>query len=316
MDTAIIVVNYRTPWHLDLCLQSVFKHTQNFHLFLVQNSPDNKSLEVGEKFKKLYPEKVTVIVNEKNLGYVGGVNSAYTEAMKYERVCLLNSDIIVSPGWLDAMNKVLDENPDVVQVYPDTNSHYPDQFIWKLVKKLPMLSDWLYQFHANINPPRSSKRGFEETKEFYWSVGGYCNLFRAEFFRDLGYFLDTGIVHGYWDDFDLAYYLRQFGKVGTCYDSYVFHFLNTSFKKTKLLSPSQKEQLAFWNGMYIMHKWRERISAELADISTQMVGDLTLGSEVVKMFTIYKGLVAQKADTIEFIRSRPAMLVAKELMGQ
>lgn len=290
MKTAIIVVNYRTPWHTDKCLEGIFKHTSDFHLFLVQNAPDLASISVGEKYQAAFPDQVTVIKNETNLGYVGGVNSAYVQAMNYERVCLVNSDLIVTAGWLSNMNKVLDEHADVVQVYPDSNSHYPEKFIWKLVKKLPFVADKLYRYQLYNNPPRSQKRGFEETTEFYWAIGGYCNLFRTEPFKDKGYFLDPNIVHGYWDDFDLAFYLRQFGKVGTCYDSYVFHFLNTSFKNLKM-NPQTKTLLAFYNGLYVMDKWHTQIHEELKNLSAVEFTRLVEFSSVIQMYAKYLGTI-------------------------
>lgn len=314
---AIVVVNYRTPWHLNLCLQSVFKHTQNFHLFLVQNSPDAYSLRVGNMFKAKYPEQITIIHNQKNLGYVGGVNSAYSEILKYERICLLNSDIIVTQGWLATLNEVLDKNPDVVQVWPDTNSHYPEKGFWRLVQRLPWGLNKLYRYRVSFGPPRSVKKDilFEAGQEFYWSYAGYCNLSRVEPYRQLGYILDPNIVHGYWDDFDQSYYLRQFGKVGISYRAYVFHFLNASFNQVQSINRSQKQELASLNGLYVMQKWQERLAADTKHFEPAYLQQLASGSEVIKTYLEFLHRKASDASFFSWIQTIPAKAVGEKFLG-
>lgn len=306
--TAIIVVNFQTPWHLNLCLQSLFKHTTNFHLFLVQNAPDADSLKVGEKFKAQHPDDTTIIINDKNEGYVGGVNSAYNAAMNYERVCFVNSDIIVTASWLDALNDVFDRFPDVVQVCPDTNSHYPETRFWKYVQRLPFGLNKLYRFRVNFNPPRDSDSDadFGEVSTFYYFPGGFCNLVRAEHFKQLGYFLDPGIVHGYWDDFDLAYYLRQFGRVGSIRRSYVFHFLNASINKVNEDREGMKQDLMQLNGLYVMYKWQQRLRKDLQRITIQTVLKDLQKSYVLQMVINTFGLESVYPDFSKFIDSKPA----------
>lgn len=316
MKTAIIIVNYRTPWHLDLCLGSVFKHTTDFHLFLVQNSPDTESLKVGEKYKSQFPDQITIIVNEQNQGYVGGVNSAYTEAMNYERVCFVNSDIIVTVGWLKELNGVFDRFSDVVQVCPDTNNHYPEKKFWRIVQKLPFGLSKLYQHRVNYNPPRAqdANADFSEVSSFYYFPGGYCNLVRSEFFKELGYFLDPNIIHGYWDDFDLAYYLRQFGRVGSIPRSYVFHFLNASFNKVNENKAGMKQSLMQLNGLYVMDKWRDRLKQDLAQINNEQLLTDVRTSHVLQTVINYLGLVEAKPELQEYIRSIPAREIGAEFL--
>src|SRR5689334_13331005 len=230
MKTGIIIVNYKTPWHLNKCLESVFANTSDFHILLVLNPQESESLEVASKFQKKYSSEVTIINNSKNLGYVGGINSAYKDAIKFERVCFLNSDTIVTKDWLLELNKVLDENEDVVQVAPDSNSYYNDKSLWRFAKLLPpSLSKLSYLQMKTNSLPRSSNYDsrfkdlkFYEYKDFYTFCAGFCNVFKSKYFQNLGYFCDPNIIHGYWDDFDLSMHLRQFGKIGWTNRSYVF----------------------------------------------------------------------------------------------
>ncbi len=314
--TAIVVVNYRTPWHLNLCLSSVFQHTSDFHIFLVHNSPDNRSLEVGEYFKLKYPRQIDVIVNKQNLGYVGGVNSAYEKALEYSRICLLNSDTIVTKDWLLQMNKVFDEHEDVVQVCPDTNSHYPQSRIWKLISALPGDLSKVRRFEVYFNKPKHSSReeGFNDTGSIFYFPGGYCNLFRSRYFAKLGYFLDPNIVHGYWDDFDHSMYLRQFGKVGSVPSSFVFHFLNASLNQNKNIDSGMKRQIMLLNGLYVMDKWKDQVRAALSRLSIADLTKLISESYVVEMAVRYFGVCDLSPEAVNYLKQLPAKKIGAEFL--
>ncbi len=316
---AIIIVSYNTPWHLKLCLESLFSHTMDFHLFLVSNSQDDKSLNVISNFKAKYPNEITVIKNDKNLGFVGGVNSAYSEAIKFDKVCLLNSDTIVTSNWLSTLNSELEAN-NLIMISPDTNAYYEKSRFWKVVSTLPFGMSKLYKYNLKFNPPKSYTKdeNFKEIKtyeyeNFYKFAGGFCSLFYTEHFKDLGYFLDPNIIHGYWDDFDISMYLKQFGKVGWTNKAYVFHFVNASFKKINDSKKDLKKLLHFYNGLYVMKKWEKKIQPELEKMKLNDIYART-DSYVVNMALNYFALKDFKKDLGKFIDSIPAKELGEEFL--
>lgn len=314
MKTAIIIVNYRTPWHLKLCLESVFQYTENFHLILVQNKPDRKSQKLVEEYKSRYPNTVEVINHDKNLGFVAGVNSAYESAIKYERVCLLNSDTIVTKGWLAELNRELDNNPNAIQISPDSNAFYATPKLWRLVAKLPFGLKKLSKLQAALNPPHSKeKHGYRKVDEFWYFPGGFCNVFRTEPLKNLGYFCDPNIVHGYWDDFDLSFYLRQFGEVGSTNKAYVFHFVNVSFNKISEDKKGMKDRLMQLNGLYVMDKWRDRIISDLNKIDKDRLLEQS-NHYVLQMVYQYFALTSVNPELTEYIRSLPAKEIGEKFL--
>jgi len=54
-------------------------------------------------------ERITLLVNEKNLGISGSRNRAIEQA-EYERIAFCDADDIVAPGWLDALRAHLAEH--------------------------------------------------------------------------------------------------------------------------------------------------------------------------------------------------------------
>lgn len=314
MKTAIIIVNYKTPWHLKLCLESVFKYTEDFHLIVVQNSKDRRSQQIVKEYEERYPNTVTEIVNDKNLGFVGGVNSAYSVAIQYPRVCLLNSDTIVTKHWLNELNKEMDENPNLVQISPDSNVFYPTPLLWRVIAKLPFGLNKLSKYQARLNPVRAKElHGYRPIKHFWQFPGGFCNLFKSEYFKPLGYFCDPNIIHGYWDDFDLSYYLRQFGDIGSTNKSYVFHFLNVSFNKINEDKKGMKNRLMLLNSLYVMDKWNERLKQDLLELEKEELLNST-ESYVVQAVLQYFGIVNINPNHKDYIRSIPAKEIGEKFL--
>jgi GT2 family glycosyltransferase len=320
MKTAIIVVNYKTPWHLNECLKSIFKYTENFHLIVVQNGIDPSSIKVTDKYKKKYPNDLTVIVNEKNLGLVGGVNSAYVEGMKYERVCFVNSDIIVTKDWLKELNVAMDNDQSVVQVAPDVSHYYEESLFWRIIKwqvmrRSPKFGAWVYKLILNFNPPRSSHSevGFEASTKFYQFCTGACNLVQTKYFKERGFFWDPNIFHGYGDDFDTTYYLRQFGKIGVTNRSYVFHFLNVSFNSFNPTRIQLKQKLQLFNKLYVIDKWKDRLQKDISEMPREELLNLAQHSDEIKTILDYFGLLKVSPGFSEYIKTLPAKVVWEEL---
>ena len=78
----IIVVKYNYPDIEKDCINSVIKHTNiNYHLTIYDNYPNNEN--IGLLWNKL--------INRSDAEYV----------------CLLNSDTVVTDGWLEKMHEIV-----------------------------------------------------------------------------------------------------------------------------------------------------------------------------------------------------------------
>lgn len=296
-STAIVIVSYKTPWHLKQCLKSVFKYTQNFCIYLVHNSQDSISYKVGEYFEKRYPEKIKIYKNKENLGLTGGVNTCYVDAIKHKRICLLNSDTIVTMNWLKILNDEMDSNPKISQIMPDCNSFYPDTFLWKIIKRLPfgLNRAQILQNILKLSPKSKVTESFKDSAHFYDFCGGFCTLFNSDPIKQRGYILDPQIAHGYWDDLELSTYLRNFGEIGITTCSYVFHFGGKSFKLLKDINSDNKIQLAYLNGLYVCRKYEKTFLSEINKIEPNELIFVSRKVEVVKLIILYFGLLTNTA---------------------
>jgi GT2 family glycosyltransferase len=95
--TSIVIVSWNTRDVTLACIRSVQAHTPESHeIILVDNGSVDGSVEA---FRGLVPAGIQLVELPRNLGYPGGVNRGL-ERVRGEWVCLLNSDTVVTKGWL------------------------------------------------------------------------------------------------------------------------------------------------------------------------------------------------------------------------
>jgi len=78
------------------CLNAIGAHTSDHEVIVIDNGSDPP---FASSMKSL-------IRNETNLGFPVAVNQGI-RAAKGDIICLLNNDVIVTPGWADNLIKAL-----------------------------------------------------------------------------------------------------------------------------------------------------------------------------------------------------------------
>jgi len=115
VDISVVIVGWNAKHYLDLCLESLAKAPprRSKEVFVVDNASTDDSVEMIEA---KYPW-VKLIKSSENLGFAKGNNVAIRQCQgRY--IALVNPDVIVFPGCLDALADFLDENPKVGNVGP------------------------------------------------------------------------------------------------------------------------------------------------------------------------------------------------------
>jgi GT2 family glycosyltransferase len=105
---SILIVNFNGVSLLRDCLGSLRKVTYpRFEVVVVDNASTDGSVELLGQ----YPE-VRLVRSERNRGFAGGNNFGLA-ACQGELVLLLNSDTIVTPGFLEPLVEYLQQHPQV-----------------------------------------------------------------------------------------------------------------------------------------------------------------------------------------------------------
>ena len=101
LSVIILVFNQHEFTHE--CIQSVLENTTDFELVIIDNGSEPPFVP---QFTGFVP--CQVIRNETNTGYPIAVNRGI-KAATGDVICLLNNDVIVTPGWATRLMDYLDE---------------------------------------------------------------------------------------------------------------------------------------------------------------------------------------------------------------
>lgn len=101
---SIVIPNWNGEKWLACCLDSLRKQSfQDFHVYVVDNGSVDGSVSLLETS---YPE-VSVIRNDTNLGFAGGINRGFSKA-KGALIVALNNDVEAHPDWLHRIDEAMD----------------------------------------------------------------------------------------------------------------------------------------------------------------------------------------------------------------
>jgi len=134
MDISVVIVGWNARHYLELCLESLAAAPprRSMEALVVDNASTDGSAEMIEA---RFPW-VKLIKSTENLGFSKGNNLAIRQCQgRY--IALVNPDVIVFPGCLDALADFLDENPKVGNVGPRVFN--PDMSQQSTCRRFPTL---------------------------------------------------------------------------------------------------------------------------------------------------------------------------------
>ncbi|MGA2071877.1 MAG: glycosyltransferase family 2 protein [Terriglobia bacterium] len=203
MDISVVIVAWNAKHYLELCLESLEKAPprRSMETLVVDNaSTDGTSEMVEARFPW-----VKLIKSPENLGFAKGNNLAIRQCQgRY--IALVNPDVIVFPGCLDALSDFLDQNPKVGNVGPRVFE--PDMSMQSTCRRFPTL--WNNFCSASgLAAGFKKSRFFAGEHMFYFPhdrtlavdvLVGCFSMIRREAFESVG-LLDEGLFM-YGDDVD------------------------------------------------------------------------------------------------------------------
>ena len=118
----IVVPVYNAPDDVRRCVESVLAHDhRNCRITLIDDASIDPGISVyfDELRARALPE-VELLVNERNLGFTGTANRGMTRSRA--DVVLLNSDTIVTAGWLEALRRCAASDSRIGTITPFSNN--------------------------------------------------------------------------------------------------------------------------------------------------------------------------------------------------
>lgn len=203
LDISVVIVGWNAKHYLELCLDSLAKSPprRSMEVLVVDNASTDGSAEMIETKYRW----VKLIKSSENLGFSRGNNLAIRQAQgRY--IALVNPDVIVFPGCLDALSDFLDQNPKVGNVGPRVLN--PDMSMQSTCRRFPTLWNNLCMATGLATKFKNS-RVFAGEHMFYFAhdrtlavdvLVGCFSMIRRETFNAVGLLDDDLFMYG--DDMD------------------------------------------------------------------------------------------------------------------
>ncbi|MFN4299057.1 MAG: glycosyltransferase family 2 protein [Thermaurantimonas sp.] len=205
MDVAIVILNYNGRRYLEEYLHDLIRHSPGHSVIVVDNASTDDSVQW---LRKQQPE-VRLIELSDNYGFAGGYNRGLSQ-ISADVYILINSDVKVTPGWIEPLIYLLENVADAAAVQPKIKSlRQPDYF--EYAGAAGGYVDLLgYPFcRGRIFDTLEKDEGqYDDSCPVFWTSGA-CMAIRADAFWKAGGFDEAFFAHQ--EEIDLCWRLQRMG---------------------------------------------------------------------------------------------------------
>lgn len=217
----IIVLNWNGLDDTIECVNSLLMSSyKNIHILVV----DNGSIIKPEKTRPPFNGKnVSIHLNEKNLGFTGGVNTGIKIGLQenYDFIALVNNDAKVSKDWLTNILSGMKNNTASIGcgVLLNSNGSHIDSCG-------ESFSTWGVSFPSYRGLPAQKA----PNSGYVFGATGGAVVYKSSLFREVGYFDD--ILFAYYEDADINFRAQLSGyKAYYSKDAIAYHQQGRSSRK-------------------------------------------------------------------------------------
>ncbi len=242
---AIVILNWNGEALLEQFLPSVTKYSIGADIYVADNASTDNSIAF---IKKKYPD-IRIIQNEINGGFAKG----YNDALKFvdaEILCLLNSDVEVSPNWLQPILKTFEELPDAAIIQPKILDYKNKDYFEYAGAAGGFIDQLGYPFCRGriFQALEKDEHQYDDLKEIFWATGA-CMFIKNKVFQELGGFDEDYFAHQ--EEVDLCWRAKNKGyKVYYVGTSHVYHLGGSTLSN---MNP-KKTYLNFRNSLFSITK--------------------------------------------------------------
>jgi len=217
---AVVILNWNGLKFLQQFLPSVLQSTwPNLEIVVGDNGSTDGSVEF---LKGRYANEVTVIQNDQNYGYTGGYNRVINQVTA-DYYILLNSDIEVTPNWIEPVIKMMEADANIAAVAPKIKAFDNKNYFEHAGAAGGFIDKLGYPFCRGrlFYEIEEDKGQYDKSSEIFWASGAALFI-RSDRWRETGGFDERFFAH--MEEIDLCWRLKNMGyKVMYCAHSTVYH---------------------------------------------------------------------------------------------
>lgn len=235
----IIVCVHNSHDDVKLCLNSVMQTLgDEDRLIIVDDGSAEETKALCETVSSQNPESTLLIRRSEGSGFCRAANAGMKRSDK-ETVVLLNSDTIVSKGWIDKLHSSLHSHPRIGLAGPLSNAGG-----WQSIPELPGKNTSNADVKSDENTLLEINQFCENIAENFTypiveQVNGFCLAIKRSVLDTIGLFDEERFPMGYGEESDLNLRAQNAGFFGIiALDCFIYH------AKTKSYTSDQRKQLA------------------------------------------------------------------------
>lgn len=243
---AIVILNYNGRKFLETFLPNVIENSSDVADIIVA---DNKSTDDSVEFMRNNFPNIRLILNDFNGGFATGYNIALRQ-VEADYYVLLNSDIEVTPHWIEPVIKLMESDESIAACQPKILSYHDKAKFEYAGAAGGYIDKYGYPFcRGRIFQNLETDNGqFDDVKEVFWATGA-CMFVRASLYHQYGGLDDSFFAH--MEEIDFCWRVKNLGyKIMYCPDSKVYHIGGGTLPK----SSAKKTYLNFRNNLSLLMK--------------------------------------------------------------
>ena len=246
-EVSVVILNWNGKQHLERFLPFLVQHTTRpgAESVVADNGSEDDSLAF---LRAEYPGVRIIALNE-NHGFSGGYNRA-VEQIDSRYLVLLNSDIEVTPGWLDPMLEQMEKDPGIGACTPRIRDFKRRTHFEYAGAAGGYLDRFGYPFcRGRIFDHLEEDRGqYADGTDVFWGSGSSL-MVRTALYREAGGLDEQFFAH--FEEIDLCWRLQRMGyRIRSVPASIVYHVGGAT------LEPGHpfKTFLNFRNNLLLLYK--------------------------------------------------------------
>lgn len=217
---AVVILNWNGAKMLQQFLPSVIKYTNNelAEIIVADNGSTDDSLNVLEKE---FPD-IKVIKFEKNYGFTGGYNKALA-LCDHKYFVLLNSDIEVTPNWVDILYKEMEADNQVAACQPKLLAYHDKNSFEYAGAAGGFIDKYGYPFCRGriLSTVEKDEGQYDTPANIQWATGA-CLMIQSSIYKKLGGLDDNFFAH--MEEIDLCWRAKNEGyKIMVYPESKIYH---------------------------------------------------------------------------------------------
>lgn len=223
MKYSVVIANMNLVEKLALCVGSIFAHTKDFEIIIVDNGSTDGSQGYVQELKFRNPDKIKYHFFQENKGFAAANNIGIKMA-EGDYIILLNNDCVVTPGWADRLAAAIEQGAGehVGASGPMSNNSAGRQMLG------PVPWNGIQWLDAYANDHYEKNKG---KFSFAGRLFGWCICFKKSVLEGIG-LLDERFFPGGYEDNDICLRLALAGyKMVICIDTFIHHFGQQTYAK-------------------------------------------------------------------------------------